>query len=129
MQSGKITSSPGSILSSKAAISRACVHDAVSSTCRTPRASCSTVWHFFVNGPSPEICPARHGLEHVVDFLLPTGSGDRNRRAHMDQRLPDRMRGSALRHLDGVVVVVEQVQHMRVQVRGMKSRALPHDAH
>ena len=55
---GTITSSPGPMSSSSAAISRACVQDVVSSTRRAPRSSSSRRRHFSVKTPSPEIRPA-----------------------------------------------------------------------
>ena len=50
---GMMTSSPGSMSSSSAAISRAAVHDCVSSTRGAPIRRSSQSWHSFVNRPFP----------------------------------------------------------------------------
>src|SRR5258705_4432094 len=54
---GTITSSPGLISSSSAAISSAWVQDVVSSALGVPIRRSRSAWHFFVNVWSPAICP------------------------------------------------------------------------
>ena len=51
---GTMTSSPGSMSSRTALISRASVHDVVSRTLGEPSMCASKAWHFFVNGPFPD---------------------------------------------------------------------------
>ena len=50
-----MTSSPGSILLRRAAISSAVVPDVVRKVAGTPKRSFIHAWHFFVNWPSPQI--------------------------------------------------------------------------
>ncbi len=57
VNAGQITSSPGWMSSSSAAISSACVHDVVSSALRAPVISSSSAWQRLVKAPSPEMVP------------------------------------------------------------------------
>ena len=52
---GRMTSSPGLILSRMADISSASVHEVVSKVLRMASLRSNMAWHFFVNSPSPEI--------------------------------------------------------------------------
>ena len=54
---GTITSSPGWMSSSSAAISSACVQEVVSSAARRAEHRCSSSWHRVVKVWSPAICP------------------------------------------------------------------------
>ncbi len=54
---GTMTSSPGPMSSSRAAISSACVQEVVSSAFGTPSVCSSSAWHFLVNVWSPAIWP------------------------------------------------------------------------
>ncbi len=58
VKAGTMTSSPGWISSSRAAISSACVQDVVSRARATPSSASSRFRHCLVNRPSPEIWPA-----------------------------------------------------------------------
>src|SRR4030095_2755215 len=60
---GTTTSSPGTISSSSAATASACVHDVVNRTLAAPSSFSSSSWHFFVNRPSPEMCPISSASE------------------------------------------------------------------
>jgi hypothetical protein len=55
---GRMTSSPGSMSQSRAAISSAEVQEVVSSTRVAPNARSINSWHSRVNGPSPPIWPS-----------------------------------------------------------------------
>src|SRR4026207_1850707 len=65
-------------MSSKSADnSSASVQEVVRSTLGTPSVASSKLWHFFVNGPSPETCPFSMACR-MYSYSLPAANGRLN---------------------------------------------------